>query len=110
MDVLYSEGRETQRKIEEAREALLQKEAKECTFQPALFKPPKRVVPKYRGNFIFGHFFHYVIYIYICGVNSFSRAEKSFVNGINVTSIRPPVGIWLQVEVKKANEGGRRKK
>ncbi len=48
-DILTADGQRVQKKIEQLRKAKEEKETKELTFKPQLYKPPSYIVPRYRG-------------------------------------------------------------
>ena len=50
VDVLYREGEKMKQRAEETKKVVMMNEVRECTFKPTLFKPPKSVVPRYRGT------------------------------------------------------------
>ncbi len=50
VEVLQREGLQTKLRIEQSRQAGINKEAAHCSFKPTLYKNPKSVVPKYRGG------------------------------------------------------------
>ncbi len=48
-ELLLEEGKKVKEKVEKKREEKEAKEEKACTFEPAMFRPPKHIKPRYRG-------------------------------------------------------------
>ncbi len=48
-EILLEEGKKTKEKVEKKREEKVAEEEKNCTFEPAMYRPPKYIKPRYRG-------------------------------------------------------------